>query len=74
MEVLYSLGMEPIEWVNKKTKNLDVLDIGLTKLAVFFGTLCIVKFLPVLLSAPWYWYLIAAIILAIRPMYRFFSR
>jgi hypothetical protein len=61
-------------WTNKKTKNLDILDFGLTKLAVFFGTLFIVKFLPALLSVEWYWYLIIAIILSVRPMYRFFSR
>ena len=33
-----------------------------------------VKFWPAITSLDWYWYLAAAIVVAIRPMYRFFVR
>jgi hypothetical protein len=33
-----------VEWANEKTKNMDIWDIGLTKLTVLFVTLLIVKF------------------------------
>jgi hypothetical protein len=61
-----------IEWANEKTKNMDVFDIGLTKLTVLFATLLIVKFWPGIVSLDWYWYLAAALVVAIRPLYRFF--
>jgi hypothetical protein len=41
---------------------------------VLFITLLIVKFWPAITSLDWYWYLAAAIVVAIRPMYRFFVR
>ncbi len=63
-----------IEWANKREKQLDIFDIGLTKLTVLFATLLIVKFLPGIVSLEWYWYLAAAIVVAIRPMYRFYIK
>ncbi|MFA5382597.1 MAG: hypothetical protein WC356_05490 [Candidatus Micrarchaeia archaeon] len=63
--------MKLIELWNKK---MDIWDIGLTKLAVFFGTLFIASLIPQILSLNWYIYLIAALVLAIRPMYKFFKK
>ncbi len=63
-----------IDKLNKMHKNTDVFDTGLTKWAVFFFTLMLVQFWPVLISLDWYWYLIAAIICAIRPMYHFLKK
>jgi len=60
--------------LNKMHKNTDVWDTGLTKWTMFFFTLFLVKFWPVLLSLDWYWYLLASIVLAIRPMYHFFGK
>jgi len=62
-----------VEWANEKAKNMDIWDIGLTKFTVLFATLLIVKFWPAIVSLDWYWYLAAAIVVAIRPMYRFFG-
>ncbi|MFC1648145.1 hypothetical protein ACFL1B_01670 [Nanoarchaeota archaeon] len=62
-----------IEWENKKIKNLDAWDIPLIKLAVFFFTLMLVSFWPVLATWDWYWYLIIGIICAIRPWFKFFK-
>jgi hypothetical protein len=62
-----------VEWANEKGKNLDIWDIGLTKFTVLFATLLIVKVWPAVVSLDWYWYLVAAVVVAIRPMYRFFS-
>ena len=62
-----------IEWENKRIKNLDVWDIGLTKLSIFFFTLMLVNLWPMLAGwYKWYWYLVAALIVAIRPVVRFF--
>ena len=61
-----------VEWANEKTRGMDVWDIGLTKLTVLFVTLLIVKFWPAIASLDWYWYLAAAVVMASRPMYRFF--
>lgn len=62
-----------VKWANEKAKNMDIWDIGLTKFTVLFATLLIVKFWPAIVSLDWYWYLAAAIVVAIRPMYRFFG-
>jgi hypothetical protein len=62
-----------VEWANGKARNMDIFDIGLTKFTVLFVTLLIVKFWPAIASLDWYWYLAAAVVVAIRPMYRFFS-
>ncbi len=56
---------------NKKVKNMDIWDIGLTKLAVFFGALCIVSLVPAILFLDWYVFLIIGIIASIRPLYKF---
>ena len=40
--------------MSKKVKNIDIWDIGLTKLAVFFGTLFIASLIPQILSLNWY--------------------
>ncbi len=66
--------MKVIDWLNKRNKNMDFWDIGLTKWTMFFFTLLLVKFWPVLLSLDWYWYLLATIILAIRPLTHFFIK
>jgi hypothetical protein len=63
-----------VEWANEKAKNMDVFDIGLTKLTVLFATLLIVKFWPAIVSLAWYWYLLAALVVAIRPLCRFFIK
>ncbi|HUV80823.1 MAG TPA: hypothetical protein VMW40_08420 [Candidatus Bathyarchaeia archaeon] len=61
-----------VEWANGKARNMDIWDIGLTKFTMLFATLLIVKFWPAIVSLDWYWYLAAAVVVAIRPMYRFF--
>ena len=66
--------MKFIDNVNKKIKNIDVYDISLTKLAVFFMTLFLVKIFPELLTLDWYVYIIIGIIFAIRPMYHFLKK
>jgi hypothetical membrane protein len=63
--------------LNKKIKNLDIWDIGLTKLAVASAVLFILGIWPSALKwtlsiSPWY-FLIAAIIFAIRPVYKTFK-
>jgi len=66
--------MKIIDWMNKQHKNTDFWDMGLTKWTMFFFTLFLVKLFPELLALDWYVYLIAALILAIRPVYHFFGK
>jgi len=56
--------------LNDRLKNLDVLDISLTKFAVFFATIFIVRYFRVLLNIPLRVLILLVILCAIRPMYR----
>jgi len=57
-------------FVEKKAKNLDVIDLGLTKWsAVFFGILIGAYFAGAVLKY-WVIFLLFTILLAIRPAYR----
>ena len=53
----------------KKIKKLDVCDISLIKLSTVAFALMIAKLWPPILSLAWYWYLIIAIVLALKPLY-----
>ena len=62
---------------DKKVKNLDMWDIGLTKLAVALGVIFLLAIWPAAMNwvksvNPWY-FLVVAIVFAIRPLYRFFK-
>ena len=63
-----------IEWMNKRTKKMDVWDIGLTKWAVFFFALMFVKFWPALTALDWYWYAFVFVLAALRPFLKFFGK
>jgi uncharacterized protein YggT (Ycf19 family) len=59
-------------------KNLDIFDIGLTKLTVLFGTLFLVSIFTgfaswVVETNEWYFFA-AFIVFMIRPMYKFFMK
>ncbi|MFA5930923.1 MAG: hypothetical protein WC821_01270 [archaeon] len=66
--------MKFIDKLNKMNKNMDIFDTGLTKWSVLLFALLLVKFWPWLLVLDWYVYLIAALVLAIRPLYHFFGK
>ena len=59
--------------MNKRLKNLDVLDVALTKWsAVFFGLL-LATLWPIIITVAWYWYAALMVVLAVRPTMKFFS-
>jgi len=63
---------------DKKIKNLDTWDIGLTKLSVVAFTLFVLTILPAVMTwvesvNPWYFF-IAFAIFAIRPFYKMFFK
>lgn len=62
-----------MDWMDSKTKNLDVLDIGLVKVSVFFFTLMVAKLWAPLLSLEWYWYALVFVLAAIKPAYDVFK-
>jgi len=55
------------KWMDSQIKKFNWVDISFIKMAVFAFTLMLVKFFPQLLLLEWKWYLIIAIICAIRP-------
>lgn len=64
-------------YFDKKVKNLDTWDISLTKLSVAAFVLFVLTIWPATMNwvksvSPWY-FLIAFVIFAARPMYRFFK-
>jgi hypothetical protein len=58
--------------LNKRIKNFDWMDLGLTKWSMFAFTLMIAKIWPGILGLAWYWYGLIFVTLAIRPIYRYF--
>lgn len=62
-----------IEEMNKRIRNFSVWDIGLTKLAVFFFAIAIVKLFPVLLQIRYRGLIILVVLLGIKPLYRFLA-
>ena len=54
--------------------NMQWYDIGLVKLAVFIFTLLLVKYVNILLYAPWYWYVIFFLVVSVRPLYLAFKK
>ncbi|MCX5748887.1 MAG: hypothetical protein NTZ10_01390 [Candidatus Saganbacteria bacterium] len=62
-----------LNMLNERVKKLTVWDIGLTKIAIFFFTIIIVKLLPVLLQIRYSVLIILVVICGARPLYRFLS-
>ena len=54
--------------------NMQWYDVGLVKLAVFIGTLLLVKYVNILLHAPWYWYVLLFLVVSARPYYLAFKK
>ncbi len=64
--------MSYINWMNKCVKKLDWKDIGLVKLSVAGFILMVAKLWSGILALDWYWYLVIALVAAIRPMKKMF--
>ena len=58
------------EFINERIKTMTVMDIGLVKLSVFFGTIIIVKLIPSLLSINYIVLIILVLAAAVRPVYK----
>lgn len=67
-------GLKMWQNLNEKVKKLTVIDIGLTKLSVFFLTIILVKLLPVLLAIRYRYLVILVVVCAADPLYKFFFK
>jgi len=67
-------NMSLISWMNEKIKKLDWIDMGLTKTSCFAFGIILARLIPCLLGINIWWIIAAWVILAARPMYRFFSK
>jgi len=57
-----------VAWENERLKNLTFWDVPLIKIAVGAFVLMLAKLWTPLLGLDWYWYLIIAVVAAIKPM------
>jgi hypothetical protein len=55
---------------DRRIKNLDTLDIGLTKLSVFFATIVAVKIFPSLTRLDYSLLIALTLLMALRPLYK----
>ena len=67
-----------IKEMNKKVKKLNIWDIALTKLATATGVLFVITIWPAAMTwvhsvNPW-WFLVAFVVFAIKPMYKFYTK
>ena len=62
-----------VKSLDKRVKNLDTLDIALTKWAVLAGGIIIIKLFPQLLDVNYLILIVLLVALAARPFYRFWS-
>ncbi|MBM3228706.1 hypothetical protein FJZ20_02395 [Candidatus Pacearchaeota archaeon] len=60
------------------TKNYTIGDVGLIKLAVLFGTLFFISVIPEfanwVIRTHWAWFIIIAVLLAIKPILKTFKK
>lgn len=66
--------MSIFSWMDSRIHKLRWFDISLIRIASFTFALMLAKLWSPLLSLEWYWYLLIAIVAAIRPVYRVFSK
>ena len=66
--------MLSMENLNQRIRKLDVFDIALTKISVFFFAVLLVKFAPSLARMNWATLIILVVIAAVRPFYTVWIR
>lgn len=57
-------------WADAKVKTMSWLDLKLAQLSAVFFFLMIAKLWEPLLSLEWYWYVVIAVLFAIKPAYK----
>jgi hypothetical protein len=63
-----------LEGLNKKMKKLTVIDIGLTKWSVLFGTIILVKIFPQVLRIHYPILIILLVLCSVKPVYDFWFK
>ena len=66
--------MRLTDWMNSKVRKLNWIDVRMITLSTAAFILMVAKLWPPILSLPWYWYLVIAILAAIRPVYKAFIK
>ena len=62
------------KWVSSKLKNITFWDIPLIKLSTAAFILMVAKLWTGLLALDWYWYLVIALVAAIKPSKSIFCK
>ncbi len=63
-----------IEFFNERVKRLNIFDIKLVQGCAMLLAVIIVKLIPQILEIDLFWFVVAIIILGMRPVYAFFIR
>ena len=63
-----------VDWANAKVKNFNIIDVQFLKLGVAAFVLMIAKLWQPILALDWYWYLVIALLAAIKPIRAVFSK
>ena len=62
-----------VNWMNLKIRKYDWIDIKLIKLATFLVALPVAAYFPSNILPYWWVFLVAALIVAIKPYYKLFT-
>jgi hypothetical protein len=66
--------MSLISWANSKLNKLDSIDMAFVKISCFAFGIILARLIPVLTEINIWWFVILWIALAIKPLFKFFSR
>ena len=66
--------MSLFTWMDSKIKDLHWYDISLVKLSTAAFILMVAKLWEPILSLAWYWYLIIAVLAAIKPVAKMLAK
>lgn len=66
--------MNLTSWANSKLEKMSWIDMSFTKVSCFVFGILLVKLIPRLLEINILWIIFVWIILAIKPLYSFFSK
>ena len=66
--------MKPYEYLNSRTSKLSMMDLKLSQGAAMCVALVIVKLFPAVLNIAIWWFLLAMVLLYVKPLYVFYFR
>ena len=66
--------MKSVDYFNSRVRKMTIFDVKLVQGAAIFFALVIVKIFPTILNINIWWFVVLAVLFAIRPVWVFFIR